>query len=199
MMTRSGALDFVASRFKSVRKSVRLFPRNGLRPDRRATLRSAADPSDGMVIGSLEESDMTSLRGFYLSTAAVLGFAALVTPPTWALAQATVTLDNDDIGGIVTGPNGAEAGVWVIAETTDLPTRFARMVVTDDQGRYVVPDLPKAKYKIWVRGYGLVDSAKVDGEPGQKLDLRAVPAPNEAAAPKCDFGNDDVLRDVDVK
>jgi hypothetical protein len=92
------------------------------------------------------------------------------------------SLDNDDIGGVVTGPNGAEAGVWVIAETTDLPTRFARMVVTDDQGRYVVPDLPKAKYKIWVRGYGLVDSAKVDGEPGQKLDLRAVPAPNEAAA-----------------
>jgi hypothetical protein len=125
---------------------------------------------------------MTSLRGFYLSTAAVLGFAALVTLPSWALAQAAVTLDNDDIGGMVTGPNGAEAGVWVIAETTDLPTRFARMVVTDDQGRYVVPDLPKAKYKIWVRGYGLVDSAKVDGEPGQKLDLRAVPAPNEAAA-----------------
>ena len=72
--------------------------------------------------------------------------------------------------------------MWVIAETTDLPTRFAKMVVTDDQGRYVVPDLPKAKYKVWVRGYGLVDSPKVDGEPGKQLDLKAVPAPNEAAA-----------------
>ena len=29
--------------------------------------------------------------------------------------------------------------------------------MTDDQGRYVVPDLPIAKYKVWVRGYGLVD------------------------------------------
>ena len=84
----------------------------------------------------------------------------------------------------MTGPNGPEAGVWVIAETRDLPTRYAKMVVTDDQGRYVVPDLPKAKYKVWVRGYGLVDSAKVDAQPGQQLNLRAVPAPNEAAAAK---------------
>src|SRR5262249_15807710 len=80
------------------------------------------------------------------------------------------------------GANGPEAGVWVSAETTDLPTRYAKIVVTDDQGRYVLPDLPKAKYKVWVRGYGLVDSPKVDGEPGQQLNLRAVPAPNEAAA-----------------
>src|SRR5262250_3601057 len=94
----------------------------------------------------------------------------------------TVAIDNDDIGGVVTGANGPEAGVWVIAETRDLPTRYAKMVVTDDQGRYVIPDLPKAKYKVWVRGYGLVDSPKVDGEPGQQLNLRAVPAPNEAAA-----------------
>ena len=57
--------------------------------------------------------------------------------------------------------------MWVIAETTDLPTKFAKIVVTDDQGRYLIPELPKAKYKVWVRGYGLVDSAKVDGEPGK--------------------------------
>jgi len=94
---------------------------------------------------------------------------------------AAVRIDNDDIGGLVTGPSGPEAGVWVIAETTDLPTRFSRIVVTDDQGRYVVPDLPKAKYKVWVRGYDLVDSPKVDGEPGKQLNLRAVPAPNAAA------------------
>src|SRR5262249_9240884 len=73
-----------------------------------------------------------------------------------------VAIDNDDIGGVVTGASGPEAGVWVIAETNDLPTRYAKMVVTDDQGRYVVPDLPKAKYKVWVRGYGLVDSPKVE-------------------------------------
>jgi hypothetical protein len=93
-----------------------------------------------------------------------------------------VPIDGDDIGGVVTGPSGPEAGVWVIAETTDLPTRFARIVVSDDQGRYVVPDLPKARYKVWVRGYGLVDSAKVDAEPGKQLNLRAVVAPNDTAA-----------------
>ena len=99
-------------------------------------------------------------------------------------APAAVAIDNDDIGGVVTGANGPEAGVWVIAETRDLPTRYAKMVVTDDQGRYVVPDLPKAKYKVWVRGYGLVDSPKVDAEPGQQLNLRAVPAPNDKEAAK---------------
>ncbi len=91
-------------------------------------------------------------------------------------------IDNDDIGGVVTSAKGPEAGVWVIAETTDLPTRFARMVVTDDQGRYVLPDLPKANYNIWVRGYGLVDSPKVKSAPGKILNLKAVVAPNEAAA-----------------
>src|ERR1700741_4236333 len=125
---------------------------------------------------------MQTSRRFWLSTVAAVGFAALVAAPAQLSAQNTVAIDADDIGGVVTGPNGPEAGVWVIAETKDLPTRFARMVVTADQGRYVVPDLPAAKYKIWVRGYGLVDSAKVDAEPGKQVDLRAVPAPDEAAA-----------------
>ena len=79
-------------------------------------------------------------------------------------------------------PKGPEAGVWVIAETTDLPTRFTKSVVTDDQGRYVIPDLPTANYQVWVRGYGLVDSPKMRAKPGQHLDLTAVPAPSEAAA-----------------
>ncbi|MGE5303206.1 MAG: carboxypeptidase-like regulatory domain-containing protein, partial [Alphaproteobacteria bacterium] len=95
---------------------------------------------------------------------------------------APVQIDNDDIGGVVTSAKGPEAGVWVIAETRELPTRFARMVVTDDQGRYVVPDLPKATYDVWVRGYGLVDSPKVRAVPGKILNLKAVLAPNAAAA-----------------
>src|SRR5262249_8699675 len=78
---------------------------------------------------------------------------------------------------------GPEAGVWVIAETNDLPTRFIKIVVTDEQGRYVLPELPKgANYDVWVRGYGLVDSPKVKGAPGRILNLSAVVAPNEAAA-----------------
>ncbi len=53
--------------------------------------------------------------------------------------------------------------MWVIAETTDLPTKFTKIVVTDDRGRYLIPDLPKANYRVWVRGFGLVDSPKVPG------------------------------------
>ena len=125
---------------------------------------------------------MHAMRRFHLSTVAAIGFAALLAGPVNLGAQQAptqaVAIDNDDIGGVVRSPNGPEAGVWVIAETTELPTKFARMVVTDDQGRYVIPDLPKAKYRVWVRGYGLVDSPKVDAEPGKLLNLTAVIAPS---------------------
>jgi hypothetical protein len=95
---------------------------------------------------------------------------------------AAVSIGSTDIGGVVTGPKGAEAGVWVIAETTDLPTKFARIVVTDAQGRYLIPDLPKANYSVWVRGYGLVDSPKLRAIPGKLLNHTAVAAPNEQVA-----------------
>jgi len=89
---------------------------------------------------------------------------------------------SSDLGGVVSGPKGPEAGVWVIAETTDLPTKFAKIVVTDASGRYLIPDLPKANYSVWVRGYGLVDSPKVRATPGTTLNLTAVPAPSAKAA-----------------
>ena len=94
----------------------------------------------------------------------------------------SVETGNDDIGGVVTGPDGPEAGVWVIAETFDLPTRYAKIVVTDDKGRYLIPDLPDANYSVWVRGYGLVDSEKEKAKPGATLELKAVKAPNPHAA-----------------
>ena len=102
-------------------------------------------------------------------------------PGPQAAAQ-QVTIDADDIGGVVSGRDGPEAGVWVIAETQEFPSRYAKIVVTDGQGRYVVPDLPAAAYSVWVRGYGLVDSPKRQARPGTQLDLTAVPAPNAAAA-----------------
>jgi len=115
---------------------------------------------------------------------AVVGMAGfLAISPAQVPAQApAVAIDNDDIGGVVTGPSGPEAGVWVIAETKDLPTRFTKSVITDDQGRYVIPDLPKANYEIFVRGYGLVDSPRVKSEPGKVVNHTAVKAPTEAAA-----------------
>ena len=101
---------------------------------------------------------------------------------TGGIQSAPVT-EGDDIVGVVTGPRGAEAGVWVIAETSDLPTPYTKIVVTDDQGRYAIPDLPKATYNVWVRGYGLVDGQKNRATPGSTLDLLTgrEASPKEAA------------------
>jgi hypothetical protein len=108
----------------------------------------------------------------------LIGAAALL----FALGAHAQKVGPADIGGVVSGPKGPEAGVWVIAETTDLPTKYAKVVVTDDKGRFLIPQLPKATYDVWVRGYGLVDSPKEKGNPGKTLNIRAVAAPNEAAA-----------------
>lgn len=97
-------------------------------------------------------------------------------------ASAQVSVDPTDIGGVVTSSKGPEAGVWVIAETSDTPTKFRKIVVTDDLGRYLIPDLPKGNYKVWVRGYGLVDSQPVVSAPGNTLALTAVVAPDAKAA-----------------
>lgn len=96
----------------------------------------------------------------------------------------SMQVEDDDIAGVVTGPDGPEAGVWVIAETHDLPTRYAKIVVTDDQGQYLIPDLPQATYSVWVRGYGLVDSPKEEAKPGATVNLDAVVAPNPHEAAK---------------
>ena len=122
-------------------------------------------------------------RSRIAAVALVLGLVSLpmrlTAQPATSMA---VSIDGDDISGVVTGPNGPEAGVWVIAETTELPTKYAKIVVTDDAGRYLLPDLPQATYDIWVRGYGLVDSPKVQSGPGRALDLSAVIAPDAKAA-----------------
>src|SRR5262245_57507181 len=117
-----------------------------------------------------------------LALAGVIGAGFAWVSAQQARGGAAVAIDPDDIGGVVTGPRGPEAGVWVVAETTDLPTRFTRIVITDDQGRYVVPDLPKANYDVFVRGYGLVDSPRVKAAPGRQLNLTAVSAPDGRAA-----------------
>ncbi len=116
-----------------------------------------------------------------LASAGLLAVGAYWVPTSQA-ADDGIKIVPDDIGGVVKSSKGPEAGVWVIAETKELPTRFIKIVVTDDQGRYVLPDLPKAKYKVWVRGYGLVDSQQVDATPGNRLDLTAVVAPDAKAA-----------------
>ena len=121
----------------------------------------------------------------HVRTAAVLTAAAVVAVlglTGAGQAPARVSVDGDDIGGVVTGPKGPEAGVWVIAESTDLRTRLIKTVATDDQGRYLIPDLPKASYTVFVRGYGLVDSPRVKATPGQQLALTATPARDAKSA-----------------
>jgi hypothetical protein len=116
--------------------------------------------------------------------ALAVGFATVrtITQPVSAQTPDAIAIDADDLAGVVTSTKGPEAGVWVIAETHDLPTKFARIVVTDDRGRFLIPDLPKANYEVWVRGYGLVDSPHVKGAPGTHLNLTAAIAPDPHAA-----------------
>jgi hypothetical protein len=117
-----------------------------------------------------------------LATTLLAGAASFAPPARAGDNGAGIEIVADDIGGTVTSAKGPEAGVWVIAETKELPTRYIKIVVTDDQGRYVLPTLPKAKYQVWVRGYGLTDSKPVEATPGSKLDLKADVAPDAKAA-----------------
>jgi streptogramin lyase len=117
---------------------------------------------------------------------------AVAVPVLAAIAMLTVVAmgsrgsakaTTDYIQGQVTGPGGPEAGVWVIAQTNSLGTPFRKIVVTDDDGRFVIPQLTPATYKVWVRGYGLRDTEKVSASPGtDSLTIRAQRAGRVEAA-----------------
>ncbi len=128
---------------------------------------------------------ISSLGLMALGVAALLAAAVAVPLGRTSAKQnssAGIRIKNNDIGGTVTSSNGPEAGVWVIAETNDLPTHYIKEVVTDDRGRYLIPDLPKAEYSVWARGYGLVDSPTVQTEPGKLVDLKPGVAPDAKTA-----------------
>ena len=130
-------------------------------------------PTSGMILFTL-----------WLGLIAVFDDTRLVPIDTvFAQASTAIEMDTDDIAGTVTSGAGAEAGVWVIAETDEFDTFFARSVITDERGRYLIPDLPAARYQVWVRGYGLRDSNKVTARPGQTVDhtVRAAANGLEAA------------------
>ena len=127
---------------------------------------------------------MRTKRGLYLGVAAVaiaLAFGVAATPAS-AQNTAAVSIGDHRHRWRRHRPQWTGSRRGVIAETTDLPTKMNKTVVTDDQGRYVIPDLPKANYTVWARGYGLVDSAKAQSEPGKIVNITAIPAPTEAAA-----------------
>jgi hypothetical protein len=112
-----------------------------------------------------------------------LSAASLIFGACAVSASAQVAIDADDIGGTVTSANGPEAGVWVIAETSELPTKVTKIVVTDDAGKFLVPDLPFGRYQVWVRGYGLTDSEKKNARPGENVsfNVKAAATPKDAA------------------
>src|SRR5262249_17889572 len=99
-----------------------------------------------------------------------------------ALSSPVARAGSNDISGTVRGAAGPEAGVWVIAETNDLETKFIKIVVTDNTGKYLIPDLPAASYQVWVRGYGLADSEKKRARPGESVAFTARAAANPQAA-----------------
>ena len=128
----------------------------------------------------------TSFQSRGLNTSALIGLVCLIAvlgTPANAL-QTEPTLPDGTISGTLRSSNGPEAGVWVIAETEDLLTPFIKIVVTDDNGRFLLPELPDATYNVWVRGYGLVDSTPMEVElDDTELFLQAslASSPQEAA------------------
>src|SRR3982750_2428802 len=78
------------------------------------------------------------------ATTDAAGAQTTTSPSPRAAISASVPIGATDIGGVVTSASGPEAGVWVIAETTDLPTKLVKIVVTDDRGRYLLPDFAEA-------------------------------------------------------
>jgi hypothetical protein len=117
-----------------------------------------------------------------LAAVPVVAAGALVVNAQTDQSAAQKTPPADFIEGTVTSGKGkAEAGVWVIAETK-LKTTYRKIVVTDGKGRFVLPELPKAGYRVWVRGYGLQDSKKVGARPGATLNLRVKTASKRKAA-----------------
>ena len=125
---------------------------------------------------------MKITKSLYWGIAAAGTAALLAACAALQTSESGISIGENDLGGVVTSSKGPEAGVWVIAETTNLPTKYAKSVVTDDRGRYVIPGLPQATYSVWARGYGLVDSPKLRAKPGQFVNHKAVLAPNDAAA-----------------
>jgi hypothetical protein len=128
---------------------------------------------------------MANLRSIALGALCSMAFAWLA-----VTAQRQARSPLGYITGTVQSQNGPEAGVWVIAETKDLPTNFIKIVVTDDRGRFTIPELPTATYRVWVRGYGLLDSTPIDTKPAaQSVALKATVAPTPQAAAKVYPGN----------
>jgi len=138
----------------------------------------------GMSSRPTEINRMRMAVGLSVATLGAVGLLVSLTAYPRAQQPLTPRRAQGFIGGLVESGQGREAGVWVIAETTELPTKFVKIVVTNDEGRFMLPELPNATYDVWVRGYGLTDSKPVKAKPGQTLTLKATIAASPADAAK---------------
>ncbi len=122
------------------------------------------------------------MKSICSSTATTALLALFVAAPIHA--QSHYVSPPGYITGVVQGEKGPEAGVWVIAETKDFQTPMVKIVVTNDAGKFVLPELPVANYKVWVRGYGLADSTPIEMKPATTavtLKVASAKTPQEAA------------------
>jgi hypothetical protein len=113
------------------------------------------------------------VRGMLLSVVLVFCLVCWLVAGQQNGGASGIQVGANSIGGVVTNNAGGtpEAGVWVIAETKSLQVPFRKIVVTDDAGRFLVPDLPKGDYELWVRGYGLKDSSRFKASLGGQVKL----------------------------
>jgi hypothetical protein len=128
---------------------------------------------------------MKFIRSITPATVCAIGIAILAIAPMDAQSTKTRYVSPPGyITGVVQGEKGPEAGVWVIAETKDFQTPMVKIVVTNDAGKFMLPELPAANYKVWVRGYGLVDSTPIEMKPATTavtLKVASAKTPQEAA------------------
>ena len=104
--------------------------------------------------------------GVFVATVLSGQGAAQKSPPPDYI-EGTVT------SGFRTAAKGTpEAGVWVIAVAKPGGKVMRKIVVTDSKGRFVLPEMPDAKWSVWVRGYGILDSKKTPARPGANLSLK---------------------------
>jgi hypothetical protein len=139
----------------------------------------------------MTKSIRSSTAAIALLGAGAIGIALFAVAPTQAQqtgakapAKTRYVSPPGYITGVVQSEQGPQAGVWVIAETKDFQTPMIKIVVTNDAGKFLLPELPVANYKVWVRGYGLVDSNPIQMKPSAtEMTLKAVSAktPGEAA------------------
>ena len=127
---------------------------------------------------------MNRAHGVNISTLGPMLVAVVVSGLSGCSSEAaSIPIDGDDIGGTVTSAEGARSrrlghrGDRRIRDALRENRRHGRSGSLSGSG-----SAAGQLFKVWVRGYGLADSAKSDAAPGKIVNLTANVAPDAAAA-----------------